>query len=146
MLISDLTNSGPAPVLEQMLRFAGQRQRILAQNVANVGTPDFRPWDVSPAKFQAQLAAAVEDRRKSPGGDNGPLVLKDTDEVKQAAGGGLEVTPKTSRGGILFQDRNNRDYIRLMQDVAENSLAFRAATDLMRWHEGMIRSAISQRV
>ncbi len=35
MFISDMANSGSRPVLEQMLRFAGERQRILAHNIAN---------------------------------------------------------------------------------------------------------------
>jgi len=144
MFINDLTSSGARPVLEQMLRFSGERQRILAHNIANMTTPDFQAADVSVRDFQQQLAAAVEARRTQTGGSHGELVLKDTSEVRQV-GESLEITPKTSSGNILFQDRNNRDYVRLMQDLAENNLVFRTAADLLRWHQGMIRAAISQR-
>lgn len=144
MFINDLTSSGARPVLEQMLRFSGERQRIIAHNIANMTTPDFQAADVSVRDFQQQLATAVEARRTQTGGSHGELVLKDTSEVRQV-GESLEITPRTSSGNILFQDRNNRDYVRLMQDLAENNLVFRTAADLLRWHQGMIRAAISQR-
>lgn len=145
MLIADLANAGAAPVLEQMMRFAGQRQRLLAHNVANIATPDFRPADVSPSAFQRQLAAAIDERRAAGGGERGALNLRDTREVRRTGDGGLAITPRTPSGGVLFHDRNNRDVVGLMQDLAENALAFRTAADLMRWHQGMIRAAIAQR-
>ncbi|MBK9189275.1 MAG: hypothetical protein HUU18_00745 [Phycisphaerales bacterium] len=144
MFISDMANSGSRPVLEQMLRFAGERQRILAHNIANMSTPEFQAADVSVRGFQDQLAAAVDARRAQTGGAHGDLVLKDTSEVRQV-GDSLEITPQTSNGEVQFQDRNNRDYVRLMQDLAENNLVFRTAADLLRWHQGMIRAAITQR-
>ena len=48
VIFNDLANAGSAPVLEQVLRFAGARQRLLAHNIANVDKPDFRPVDESP--------------------------------------------------------------------------------------------------
>lgn len=144
MFISDLSTSGARPVLEQMMRFAGERQRLLSHNIANLSTPNFQGKDLSVREFQAQLAQAVDERRARTGGSTGELRLPETNEVRQV-GETLEFDPKETQGEVLFQDRNNRDYIKLMQDLAENSLAFRTASDLLRWHQGMIRAAISQR-
>jgi hypothetical protein len=47
---------------------------------------------------------------------------------------------------VLFQDRNNRDLERLMQDVAENSAAFRVASDLYRQQAALVRGAMAERV
>ncbi len=145
MLIDEVTSSGAMPALEMMVRFAGSRQRVLAHNIANIDTPNFRPMDVSPGGFQAALAEAVERRRAATGGESGQLEWKETSEVRAGADGFLELTPKTASGNILFHDRNNRDLERTMQDLVENVTVFRAAIDLMRGRTELLRQAISER-
>jgi flagellar basal-body rod protein FlgB len=61
-------------------------------------------------------------------------------------GGGLTLKPRTPSGNVLYHDRNNRDLERLMQDLSENVLAFRVASDLLRRENDLLRTAISQRV
>lgn len=148
LIFSDLANAGAAPALEQVLRFAGARQRLLAHNIANIDTPDFRPVDVSPAAFREELDRAVRKRREERGGQSGPLDLQDTDEVSFARGlsGSLELRPAGRSRNILYHDRNNRDLERLMQAVSENQLMYRTAADLLRRENDLLRSAISQRV
>ncbi len=144
-MIVDLANSGSLPVLEKMLQFAGARQKVLAHNIANMETPDFQPMDLSTRDFQHALAAAAEDRRQCGGGQRGELNIADTDEVHVAANGALEVTPQTPSGNILYHDRNNRDLERMMQDLAENALTYRATADFIRREHELLRSAIAQR-
>lgn len=61
-------------------------------------------------------------------------------------GGRMELEPGTPIGGVLFQDRNQRDLEQLMQDMVENATMFRVASDLMRKNQSLIRGAIAQRV
>lgn len=138
-----LDSSGTMQVLETSLRFAAQRQRLIAHNIANVTTPHFQVRDVSVEGFREALARAVEDRRRAGGG---PLELKGSGEVVRRADGGLELRPRSGRGGVLFHDRNNRDLERLMQDLAENAAAFRVSLELLRSRVDVLRTAISQRV
>jgi len=146
MLIQDLASAGSLPVLSEMLRFAGQRQRLLTHNIANMDTPDFRPLDASPADFQNALRTAVEARRARTGGERGEIDLVETGEVVRSSDGGMSLKPKTPSAGILFHDRNNRDLERMMQDLAENGMVYRMTTDLMRRQGDLLRTAISQRV
>jgi flagellar basal-body rod protein FlgB len=143
-MISGLNNDGAAPVLEAMIRFASARQKLIAHNVANLDTPDFRPLDVSPQEFQRALARAV-DRRRSAGGV-GELRIDGSEQVRFGPDGAIELNPRTPSGNIMFHDRNNRDLERLMQANAENVAAFRVATDLLRSRVDIMRSAISERV
>lgn len=145
MFIQELTNSGAIPSLELMARFAGARQRVIAHNVANLDTPDFRPLDVSPREFQKALGKAIEARRAATG-ENGPLAFKGTDQVKLGADGGLTLLPGTPSGNILFHDRNNRDVESLMAQQAENVGVFRTSIELLRSRYGILQSAISERV
>ncbi|MDX2146082.1 MAG: flagellar basal body rod protein FlgB [Planctomycetota bacterium] len=144
-MISELANAGAMPSLELTLRFAAQRQRILAHNIANVNTPNFRPLDVSVTGFQRELREAIEQRRARSGGEQGRLELRQTQELR-TDGGGLTLNPTTPADNILFHDRNNRDLERMMQDLAENAMAFRVASDLLKSRQELLRTAISQRV
>lgn len=149
MLIADLTNSGAMPVLEASVRFAGERQRLIAHNIANITTPDFRHVDVSPAVFQGALRKAVETRRAQTGGV-GPLPLKSSQQFRyNAVTGQLQLQPSDGThpgGNILAHDRNNRDVEQLMSDQAENAMAFRTSVELLRSRYEILRVAISERV
>jgi flagellar basal-body rod protein FlgB len=145
MLIQDLENSGSMPVLSKMLQFAAQRQKLLAHNIANFETPDFRPADVSLSNFRKNLSDAVDKRRQETGGMQGDLALDDTREVTSTPAGAVTLHPRTPSGNILYHDRNNRDLERMMQDLAENGLTYKATVDLMRRENDLLRAAITQR-
>lgn len=145
MFINDVLNSGALPSLELSMRFAAQRQQVIAHNVANLETPDFRPVDVSVNGFRKALSAAVEVRRKSGGGDSAPLPWRDTRDIKLRPDGSLVLEPGTPSPGVLFHDRNNRDLEKTMQDMVENVSAFRVASDFFRTRMDILRTAISQR-
>lgn len=144
-MIQDLNTAGALPVLEKMLQFAAARQKVLVHNIANMDTPDFRPMDLSTRNFQQALGKASAERAAATGGQTGCLPLADTEEVHARRDGGLDVTPTTPSGNILYQDRNNRDLERMMQDLAENALAYRATTEFIKRENDLLRTAISQR-
>jgi flagellar basal-body rod protein FlgB len=145
-MLSDILNSGATPALELSLRFAGQRQRRIAHNIANISTPNFRHNDVPPAAFQQLLSRAVDDRRRESGGTSGELKWVPTQELRRDSAGQLHLTPRTSEGGVLAHDRNSRNLERLMQDHAENAAVYRMTAELLRTRYQHIREAIAQRV
>jgi flagellar basal-body rod protein FlgB len=141
-MLSDLFESGAMPTLEMSVRFAGQRQRLIAHNIANIDTPGFTPQDVSVSDFRKALSDAVDDRRQR---NSGPMQFKGTRELRVGPNGSLRLEPRTSTPGVLFHDRANRDVERLMQDQAENILAFRVATDLLKGRFDLMKMAIRGR-
>ena len=143
MLIDGLTNAGSMPALEFSMRYAARRQELIAHNIANLDTPGFVAMDVGPAEFQRVLGDAI-DRRRSVGGSGG-LEWDESREIRRS-GAGLELSPLSPRGGVLFHDRGSRDVELLMQDLAENAGMFRLASELMRGRTSVMRNAISERV
>ena len=147
MFIDQLTNAGALPTLELTMRFAAQRQRLLAHNIANIDTPNLIQKDVSVAGFQRMLDKAIRERRAETGGMHGELPWRETRELqRRGSGGELVIQPDSSGGGVLFHDRNNRDTERLMQSLTESTAAFRVASDLYRAQVGLLNVAISERV
>jgi len=145
-MIDQVTNAGAMPTLEAMMRFSGQRQRVLAHNIANVSTPNFVQKDLSVDGFQAALREAVEARRSRTGGMHGELRLGKTEEMAPGRNGEIRFEATTDGHGVLFHDRNNREIERLMQDLVENVAAFRTASELYRAQSDQLRLAMSERV
>lgn len=145
-MLVDLADSGSIPALAATLQFAAARQRLIASNVANLSTPDYRQLDVSPGEFRARLDEAIQNRRRETGGAHGDLRFRASRSFGMTDRGQLQLNPHPISRGILFHDRNNRDLERLMQDQAENAATFRVAGDLLRTRVDLLRSAISERV
>ncbi len=143
-MIDGVTNAEGLSVLERLVQFSGQRHRLIVNNIANFDTPGYRPVDVSVRDFRAQLGEAIDERRASarPGG---PLNMKDSAQIEFSAGS-LTLHPTPIGDNILFHDGNDRDLDRTMQDLVENFLTFRMATELLRSRYDIIRNAIAERV
>jgi len=134
MFIERLLDQGNAPLLEQMLRFTAARHRLIAENVVNVDTPDYRQKDLSPEKFQAMLRSRVEHRGEAGSGAEVPSF----DDI------GAEV--ETPARGILFHDGNNRSMEQLMADQAKNAMMHNLAVELLRKQFQTMEMALKERV
>ena len=146
MFLRDLTSADALPVLEASVRFAAQRQGVIAHNIANIETPDFRPLDAPVGEFQSALRDAVERRNRDFGGVRGELEWRESENLRLNSRGELQLTPAEPSRNILFHDRNNRDTERLMQDLVENTVGFRASVELLRSRTELLRTAISGRL
>lgn len=140
-MIEGLLNSGSMPTLERMVQFTSQRHAVIAGNIANLSTPFYRPKDLSVEKFQKHLRRAVEERREGAKPRQGELRLNDTREFRFHEGR-LDARPEPLDENIMFHDRNNRDLERIMQDLAENTLAHNAGIEMLKSEFNLLRMAI----
>lgn len=144
-MIDRVTNGDALPALERLMQFAGQRHRVIASNIANIDTPDFRPVDVSVEDFQARLGEAIDARREDHGGSGGRLELESTDQV-EVTPTGLTLHADPIGDNILFHDGNDRDPERLMQSLVENFMSFRFAAEMLKSRFDLINTAIRGRL
>jgi flagellar basal-body rod protein FlgB len=130
MFLDRLLNQGSTPVLEQMLQFTDARQRLLAEDVANVSTPDYVQKDLSLDQFQEILQQKVQEQESAaPGSVNFDDVSMDIQQPQR---------------GILFHDGNNRSMEQLMSDQAKNALMHNMAVELLRDQYSMIETALKE--
>jgi flagellar basal-body rod protein FlgB len=118
MFVDRLFNASDAPMLEQMLRFTASRQKLLAENIVNISTPNYQQKDLDVAGFQRMLADRVEQKRDSAPGSVG---FSDIDSEVQEP-----------RNGILFHDGQNRSMEQLMTDQAKNALMHNVVIEMLR--------------
>lgn len=128
MFIDRLLNQGATPFLEQTLRFTDARHKIIAEDVVNISTADYKQRDLSVEKFQKMLAehAAAADR-------SGPGSVDFSDIANK---------PIENHHGILFHDGQTRSMEQLMSDQAKNALMHNVAIELLRHQFQIMQMAL----
>lgn len=143
MYFEKLVNRDGVAALEKMLAFTQARQRMLAENIANVDTPGFQARQLDVQAFQASLRKAL-DAQQARGSSE--LPLKSTDEFRLDAGGLLKVTPSAEPAeNVLFQDKTNVRIERQMAMMAENTMMHQAVTELLKGKFDLMLKAIRGR-
>jgi flagellar basal-body rod protein FlgB len=116
-------------MLRTRMQWHQERQRVLADNVANAETPNFRPHDLAEPTFPTPS----------------PLALMRTDPGHQAEGEAAAAFARTSSG---FQIRPTGNAVSLedeMMKVADNQISLQAASALYSKSLGLIKIAIDKK-
>jgi flagellar basal-body rod protein FlgB len=128
-------------MLRTRMQWAQQRQSVLAENVANADTPNYRPRDLVEVKFDPPPQA--------PGAPGAPLTtvaLLRTDSGHLGGAG---------QGGETFRTNNKNDYevrptgnsVNLEQEmmkVAANQMDYQAVAALYTRSLGLIKTALGK--
>ena len=121
--------------LRTRMQWAQERQRLLAENVANANTPDYRPRDLSPPKFDQPAVAqpaGVALERTNPNHIAGSTA--GTTEFRVNRRGGYEVHP--TGNAVNLEDE--------MMKVAANQLDYQAASSLYGRTLALMKIAIGK--
>jgi flagellar basal-body rod protein FlgB len=130
MPISDI------PILSMLrakLQWHQERQRLLAENVANADTPDFKPSDLAAPKFGVEASAVA------------PVALMRTSPAHLASAGGAAAFELQHGGSFDVVPTGNAVSLEdEMMKVAANQMDFQAATALYTRGLGLIKTAIGR--
>ena len=116
-----------------------ERQRVLAENISNANTPNFKPSDLVEPKFDKGGSAV--------GGGFGSLPMMRTAATHiGATGGGQTFTGDGGRSGFLTKPAGNAVNLEdQMLKVSANQMDYAAATSLYTRSLGMLKTAIGKR-
>lgn len=131
-LVDGLFSRDSTPAIESVLRFVHLRHGVIANNIANVDTPHFRPKDLPVAEFQAALRRAVaarEDEAEALGGAELPPLAG---RGIRPAGDTFEMEAvRSAREGPMRHDGNTVSIESEMSELAKNALTQRIFTRLL---------------
>ncbi|MBJ7403105.1 MULTISPECIES: flagellar basal body rod protein FlgB [Bradyrhizobium] len=133
MAINDISTLA---ALRTKMDWHQQRQRVLAQNVSNSDTPNFKPTDLVEPKIGAKGQAT---------GQTFALALMRTNSSHQLPSGGGS-SSETKPGG--YQTRPAGNAVSLeeeMQKSAANQMDYAAATALYSRSLGLLKTALGKR-
>ena len=139
----DLLEGGTLALLRRSLDAASLRQRVIANNIANVDTPRFKRSEV---QFEDVLRQYLQRTRK----DTSRTVMMRTHPKHMDAGGagsGLPAaTVKVDRSTAMNNNLNNVDIDYEMALMAENQLYYYTLIQQVNHEIRSLRTAIGGRV
>src|SRR5262245_17341192 len=121
-------------MLRTRMHWHEERQRLLAENVANAHPPQCQPRDLTPPSFDPRRPVVAD------------LTLARTNPSHLAGTGGGTRFQVDRNGG--FEARPSGNAVSLedeMMKVANNQMDFQAATSLYTRGLGMLKTAIGRR-
>jgi flagellar basal-body rod protein FlgB len=130
MFIDRLISQESTPLLEQVVRFTAARHRLIAQNIANVDTPNYLQKDLSIKRFQKLMSERVEQRRRGSMLSYDDALTRVEEPVRD----------------ILFHDGNNRSMEQLASDLAKNAMMHNMAIEMLRKQFQQMDMALKERV
>ncbi len=142
MWFESIVSRGTMPVLEQVMAFTEERQKVLANNISNIDTVDYQMQDLDVETFSANLADAIEKRASR--GAGARLEISESRDISWDDRGRLQARPITVEPGsnILFHDKNNRSIEKQMAEMAKNGLTHNVASELLRGKYSGLEKAI----
>jgi len=120
-------------MLRTRMQWHQERQRLLAENVSNSDTQDYRPRDLAPLQFDRTMPTLTSiglDRT-----DAGHIASSNASSSQASRLGGYDVRPT----GIAVNLEDE------MIKVAANQMDYQAATTLYTKSLGLIKIAIGKR-
>jgi flagellar basal-body rod protein FlgB len=139
MWIDRLTSSRSGRALELATQFAEQRQRVLADNLANVDTPDYQTKRLDRGAFQASLQQALT--RAADRGSDGLELRGNAQFTTNSAGQVVSQPAVEPAANALFHDGTNVRMEQLIAETNENSLSYELAMNLLRNRfDGLLRA------
>ena len=136
MAINDL------PVLSALrtkMQWHQERQRVLAENVSNANTPNFKPSDLVEPKF--------DNKGANVGGAMGSLGMMRTSATHiSVSGGGPSFRGDGGKSAFLTKPAGNSVNLEdQMLKVSANQMDYAAATSLYTRSLGLLKTAIGKR-
>lgn len=132
---------GNVPLFKAMMSrmsWLTQRQQVLAQNVANADTPNFKPRDLTPLSFRDILG-------ESPAGATGQLQLVATQANHLAAPGAANTfRAVVDRSAVASPSGNGVSVEDQMLKVSATANEFQMTTDLYRRHVAMLKTVLGR--
>ena len=131
----DLNNLGLFKLMSRKMGWLTQRQEVLAQNIANADTPEYKGRDLKPFTFRDALS---DSRRLTP-------VATSASHLKGTVpAGGMDKEQRVRNPYETAPDGNNVVLEEQMLKMSTTGMDYQTITNLYKKQVGLIRTAIGR--
>ena len=131
----DLGNLGLFKLMSRKMGWLTQRQEVLAQNIANADTPQFKGSDLKPFSFRDALS---DSRRLTPASTSASHL------TGTVPAGGMDKEQRVRNPYETSPDGNNVVLEEQMIKMSHNGLDYQTMTNLYKKQVGLLKMAIGR--
>jgi flagellar basal-body rod protein FlgB len=135
-------------MLRTRMRWHQDRQKLLAENVANADTPRYRARDLRAPDFASMVrggGAAASSTGVAGGAGSGPMQVTNARHISVGSTQGSNFEVRRDSGVRSTPDGNRVNLEDEMLKVAQNQMDYQAVTGLYQRSLGLIRTALGKR-
>ncbi|MEG3618380.1 flagellar basal body rod protein FlgB [Magnetovibrio sp. PR-2] len=122
-------------MVKGQMNWLNKRQEVLAQNVANADTPDYKPQDLKPVNFRE----VMRDQHKR------EMMNRMSGTAVAGLGGSTAFKPESERAPYETSPDGNAVVLEeQMGKIGETQMKYSLANELYRKHIGMIKIALGK--
>ena len=129
----DLSKQTLFKMITERMSFMGQRQKVLAQNVANANTPNYQARDLKPLNFKDQVQREIH--RVTPVSTQAnhlpPVTPSEPFEVQKQK---RPYETSIDKNGVVLEEQ--------AQKISANAADFSTTTAIYRKYVGMIKMSL----
>ena len=133
----DIKNIALFQAMGAKMNYLSTRQGVLAQNIANADTPDYRPRDLTKVDFGAVLKDVTGSKK---------VRMEHTKPGHMMPGGNID-SAKNRKSRIMYEvapDGNGVIIEEQMIKATQTTMDYNLMTNLMRKNIGMIQTALGR--
>ncbi len=156
-MLNSILNSTSMPLLEKAAVFSERRQAVLAGNIANIATPNYRTRDLPVESFSQAMKKAIASRNQSTptnlqtlspstplGSPSLQPVSSPQKSIDQFFTDDLFQSSDRHPHNLTYQDRGNRSIEHEVMEMTKNSMMQGYVTQLMISQMNLLQSVISE--
>lgn len=129
-----MMDGGIMTLMKDKLSYLGQRQAVLAQNVANANTPGYKAKELAPfTSFAQEMQAA-----------SGTMQVTSDKHIVPASMAGVNAATKKMRSYEVTPTGNSVDLEQQMTEVSATTVEFQADTSILHKFMSMMKMAIGR--
>jgi len=146
-MLQSLLDSSTMPLLEKLAIFGERRQSVLAGNISNIDTPNYKSRDLPVEEFQEALKSAIQARNQaSSPGTQSLSAQTSRPSIEELFPRELFVASEITPSNITFQDGNNRSVEKVNMDLIKNLMMQTFAVEVMHAQMNQLQTVISERL
>ncbi len=127
-----LTDVGLIRLMAEKMSYLGQRQAVLAQNVANANTPNYKSKDLAPFSFESALK------------DVGGMRVTNEKHIVPASMDGVNAATKRAKTYETVPSGNSVEIEQQMMEVSKTAVDYQAMAAMYQKIMGLFRTAIGK--
>ncbi|MFC4270523.1 flagellar basal body rod protein FlgB [Sneathiella chungangensis] len=122
--------------LTEKMKWLSARQKVLAQNIANADTPNYRARDLKPLEFRDMIEGPKEDSVSINRTNKRHIFVEEIATYETEIN--RDVTDVTPTGNAVMLEEE-------MMKVAETQIQYELTTSLYKKNLGMLKTALGRR-
>jgi flagellar basal-body rod protein FlgB len=140
--LSPVSSDPTFALLEQATRFTERRQTVLAGNIANINTPNYKTRDLPVADFQKAVEdALMREQTAGTSLDSSKNPLPESERFAPE----LFQAHEVGRNHLTFQDGGNRNLEQETTEMSKNAIQHRMTVELLSARMRLMETVISGR-